>query len=64
MDSPSKDLKVLPLINHSNLAPELVWRSLLDLEIVSARCAASIARVMLAAAAPSPPLSPHITSKI
>lgn len=46
MDSPSEDLKVFPLINHSSLA----------LEIVSACCAASTARVMLAAAAPSPPL--------
>lgn len=61
MDSPSKDLKILPLINHSSLASELAWMSLLGPKIVSACCAASIARVMLqqglwAAAAPSPPL--------
>lgn len=56
MDSPSKDLKILPLINHSSLASELTWMSLLGPEIVSVSCAASIARAMLAAAAPSPPL--------
>ena len=57
MDSPSKVLKELPLINHLSLASELVWRSLLDLEIRPA-CAASIARVVLASAALylSPPL--------
>lgn len=56
MDAPSKDLKVILLIHHSSLASELVWMCLLHLEIVSACCAASIAREMLAAAAPSPPL--------
>lgn len=58
MDSSSKDLKELPLINHLSLASELVWRSLLDLEIRPACCAASIAKVMLPSAAPypSPPL--------